>query len=242
MGEVAGRGDGAPGIAPAPSEAPGQPATDQALQEAEAALDRLLAEGDGGVRGRGALGAGTAKAGRGHNGLRAARGAGGPERRRGARRRRIWRSNRPGSARHDHRGPGSSASRRLRQLLQKPASPEAPVATAMRADRASGGRDQRGEMQAQPRAATETAALSLPPAPPIATDGDFCIQPAAVRGQADARGAWELFARDLGLALRGVEPIFESADTVNGVFYRGPDRAVRQTGGGGEPVRTAQAA
>ena len=73
----------------------------------------------------------------------------------------------------------------------------------------------------RPRAAaTETAALSPTQAPPIATDGDFRIQLAAVRGQADARRAWELFARDLGPALRGVEPIFERADTVNGVFYR----------------------
>ena len=87
----------------------------------------------------------------------------------------------------------------------------------MRPAGATSGAASRG---AQPRASTETAALSPPPAPPIATDGDFRIQLAAVRGQADARRAWELFARDLGPALRGVEPIFERADTVNGVFYR----------------------
>ncbi len=75
--------------------------------------------------------------------------------------------------------------------------------------------------EAQPRAAsTETAALSTTTAPPIASNGDFRIQLAAVRGQADARRAWELFARDLGPALSGIEPIFERAETVNGVFYR----------------------
>ena len=75
--------------------------------------------------------------------------------------------------------------------------------------------------EAQPRAAsTETAALSTTTAPPIASDGDFRIQLAAVRGQADARRAWELFVRDLGPVLAGIEPIFERADTANGVFYR----------------------
>src|SRR5690606_11227662 len=71
---------------------------------------------------------------------------------------------------------------------------------------------------------TETAALSAtePPAPriAIAPGGDFRIQLAAVRGEADARRAWQLVQNDLGPMLAGVEPIFERAETANGVFYR----------------------
>ena len=58
------------------------------------------------------------------------------------------------------------------------------------------------------------------PRVPIAVDGDFRIQLAAVRGEADARRAWQLFMGDLGPVLADVEPIFERADTANGVFYR----------------------
>jgi cell division septation protein DedD len=58
------------------------------------------------------------------------------------------------------------------------------------------------------------------PRVPITPDGDFRIQLAAVRGQADAQRAWQLFMADLGPVLAGVEPIFERADTANGVFYR----------------------
>jgi hypothetical protein len=75
-----------------------------------------------------------------------------------------------------------------------------------------------------PRESTEIAAVRAPEAPtprvPIAADGDFRIQLAAVRGEADARRAWQLFMGDLGPVLADVEPIFERADTANGVFYR----------------------
>ena len=75
-----------------------------------------------------------------------------------------------------------------------------------------------------PERSTETAALSgagppLAP-PPIVPDGDFRIQLAAVRGEDDARRAWNLFMVDLGPVLSRVEPIFERAETANGVFYR----------------------
>jgi hypothetical protein len=73
------------------------------------------------------------------------------------------------------------------------------------------------------RESTEVAAVRAPEAPPrvpIAADGDFRIQLAAVRGEADARRAWQLFMGDLGPVLADVEPIFERADTANGVFYR----------------------
>ena len=78
---------------------------------------------------------------------------------------------------------------------------------------------------AEPRgASTQTAATTVAQAaarrPPIAPGGDFRIQLAAVRGEADARRAWQLFMADLGPVLADVEPIFERAETANGVFYR----------------------
>jgi hypothetical protein len=56
--------------------------------------------------------------------------------------------------------------------------------------------------------------------PTVAADGEFRIQLAAVRGEADARRAWSLFMGDLGPVLSDIKPIFERADTANGVFYR----------------------
>jgi cell division septation protein DedD len=50
--------------------------------------------------------------------------------------------------------------------------------------------------------------------------GDYRIQLAAVRAEADARRAWDLFLVDLGPVLSGQKPIFERAETANGVFYR----------------------
>jgi cell division septation protein DedD len=57
---------------------------------------------------------------------------------------------------------------------------------------------------------TEVAALG----------GDYRIQLAAVRGEADARRAWDLFLVDLGPVLSGLQPFIERAETANGVFYR----------------------
>ena len=68
--------------------------------------------------------------------------------------------------------------------------------------------------------ATATPPQAPPPRVPISADGDFRIQLAAVRGEADAQRAWQLFMGDLGPVLADVEPIFERADTANGVFYR----------------------
>jgi cell division septation protein DedD len=68
---------------------------------------------------------------------------------------------------------------------------------------------------------TETAALAPPRTSlPIAPSGDYRIQLAAVRGEADARRAWDLFMGDLRPVLGEVAPIFERAETANGVFYR----------------------
>jgi cell division septation protein DedD len=53
-----------------------------------------------------------------------------------------------------------------------------------------------------------------------ALGGPFRIQLAAVRDEADARRAWDLFQVDLGPVLSGLEPYIERADTANGVFYR----------------------
>ena len=53
-----------------------------------------------------------------------------------------------------------------------------------------------------------------------ALDGPYRIQLAAVRDEADARRAWDLFQVDLGPVLSGLEPFIERADTANGVFYR----------------------
>ena len=48
----------------------------------------------------------------------------------------------------------------------------------------------------------------------------YRIQLAAVREEADARRAWNLFQSDLAETLSGLDPIIERADTANGIFYR----------------------
>ena len=53
-----------------------------------------------------------------------------------------------------------------------------------------------------------------------ALGGNYRIQLAAVRGESDARRAWDLFLIDLGPVLSGLQPFIERADTANGVFYR----------------------
>jgi hypothetical protein len=74
----------------------------------------------------------------------------------------------------------------------------------------------------QPPDAATRAAPTITPAPkgPVGGEGGYRIQLAAVRDQADARRAWDLFVVDLGPVLKGVKPFFERADTGNGVFYR----------------------
>jgi cell division septation protein DedD len=53
-----------------------------------------------------------------------------------------------------------------------------------------------------------------------ASDSGYRVQLAAVREQADARRAWDLFMLDLGPILSRYQPYFERADTTNGIFYR----------------------
>jgi SPOR domain len=223
-GEAAGGADGGTGDAAPPSDAPGQrashtapaqPPTDQSLQEAEAALDRLLAEVTAVSEGAGAPGASAARPAD-TNGTGAA--AAPPAREQGAD------AAPPGPAANPPATTTAAAAPPIPAAPPAPPQkPAAPATTTAPAGRTSVRVAVSGAASPDPRpraAATETAALSVTQAPPIASDGDFRIQLAAVRGQADARRAWELFARDLGPALRGIEPIFERADTVNGVFYR----------------------
>ncbi len=64
---------------------------------------------------------------------------------------------------------------------------------------------------------------TLEPAPNngvAALEGGYRIQLAAVRDEADARRAWDLYLVDLGPVLRGVQPFIERAETANGTFYR----------------------
>ena len=53
-----------------------------------------------------------------------------------------------------------------------------------------------------------------------ASDSGYRVQLAAVREQADARRAWDLFMLDLGPILSRYQPYFERANTANGIFYR----------------------
>ncbi|HEX6141343.1 MAG TPA: SPOR domain-containing protein [Geminicoccaceae bacterium] len=69
--------------------------------------------------------------------------------------------------------------------------------------------------------AVAPAARLAAPASDVALDGPhFRVQLAAVRNEADAQRAWDLFRADYGDVLAGVEPIFERGETTNGVFYR----------------------
>ena len=53
-----------------------------------------------------------------------------------------------------------------------------------------------------------------------ATEGRFRVQLAAVRDEADAQRAWDIFKQQIGPFVSGLEPFFERAETSNGVFYR----------------------
>jgi hypothetical protein len=72
-----------------------------------------------------------------------------------------------------------------------------------------------------PRPISEPALERAPERAEVAAlGGDYRIQLAAVRGEADARRAWDLFLADLGPVLSGLQSFIERADTANGVFYR----------------------
>ena len=50
--------------------------------------------------------------------------------------------------------------------------------------------------------------------------GRYRVQLAAVREEADAKRAWEIFQEQLGPLISGLQPFFERAETSNGIFYR----------------------
>jgi hypothetical protein len=197
-------GDGASDVgagADLPDSASLQPPTDESLEEAEAALDRLLAEVTALSEDTDAPGA-TAPAPAADEGTVELP----PDR---------------------EEGPTAAAADSERAAPpvppEKPAS-EAPATAAgtgteVRPAGAVTGARATGRQATD--GSTQTAALSAPRrSVPIAASGDYRIQLAAVRGEADARRAWDLFMGDLRPVLGDVAPIFERAETANGVFYR----------------------
>ena len=201
-----------------PDSASLQPATDESLQEAEAALDRLLAEVTGLSEGTGAPAAAAAAP---------AEAAAAPAADEGATEVPPEREESPASAPATTTAAAPTSSRAAPAAPPaKPAS-EAPAATAGTSTevRPAGALTGAPPSEAQaPARPTATAALSGAGAPisppPVVPNGEFRIQLAAVRGEGDARRAWDLFMVDLGPVLSTVEPIFERAETANGVFYR----------------------
>jgi SPOR domain len=197
--------------ADAPTAAAPQPATDESAQEAEAALDRLLAEVTGLSEGTDAP-AGAAAAPAAEQGATEVP---------------------PEPAESPAREPATTTAAAPAPGRAAPAAPPAKPATEAPPAPAGTSTEVRpagavtgapaSEAQA-PARPTATAALSGAGAPisppPVVPDGDFRIQLAAVRGEEDARRAWNLFMVDLEPVLSTVEPIFERAETANGVFYR----------------------
>ena len=197
--------------ADAPTAAAPQPATDESAQEAEAALDRLLAEVTGLSEGIDApAGAAAAPAAEQRATEVPPEPAESPARE-------------PATTTAAAPAPGRAAPA---APPAKPATeaPPAPAGTSTEV-RPAGAVTGAPASEAQaPAPPTATAALSGAGAPisppPVVPDGDFRIQLAAVRGEEDARRAWNLFMVDLEPVLSTVEPIFERAETANGVFYR----------------------
>lgn len=190
-----------------PQSAAPSPATAQSVREAEAALDRLLAEVTSSFETGG--GAGPSAATPPDDQARADQAAAG----------------RPAD-RQEGRAPAPQAAAAAPTPAPAPTTaaeqPPPPALPEVRPARAPAAPPARPAEPSERR--TETAALTPTEAPasrpPIAPDGDYRIQLAAVRGEADARRAWDLFMGDLGPVLAGMEPIFERAETANGVFYR----------------------
>jgi cell division septation protein DedD len=111
-------------------------------------------------------------------------------------------------------------------LTPRPAQPAPPPVTSATANPFT---RPGGEVTAiapdRPSSRPSAGATTAPIAPATngsvaALDGAYRIQLAAVRDEADARRAWDLFLVDLGSVLQGVQPFIERAETANGVFYR----------------------
>jgi SPOR domain len=213
-GAGAARAGALPSAGPAadiPDSASLQSPTDESLQEAEAALDRLLAEVTASAEDTDAPGA---------TGSEPAADQGTVELP-------------PDREESPTREPAKATAAAPRPERATPAAPpaappakpaaEAPAAVATSREvrpAAAVAAAPAADLRARERP-TETAALTGPRAPlPIAAGGDYRIQLAAVRGQSDAKRAWDLFMGDLRPVLGDVAPIFERAETANGVFYR----------------------
>jgi hypothetical protein len=214
-GDVAGSGVGTAALPAAPAaptqSAAAQPPSEASLREAEAALDRLLAEVTAMSENSDGSAAPAPAAARQQAGIEPPApppAAAAPE---------------PAPA------PAATAAAPAAPATPAPATPEPAPTPAETAPvvplpdvRPAGAPPAAPATPAAPSDATEVAAVD-PAAvlrPPIAPDGAYRIQLAAVRGQADAQRAWQMFMGDLGSVLAGIEPIFERAETANGVFYR----------------------
>ena len=194
-----------------PDSASPQPATAESLQEAETALDRLLAEVTALSEATDAPDAAAAAAAADQGATEVP-----PER-----------EESPASepATTTAAAPPSGRAAPPAPPAKPASAPPAATAGTSTEVRPAGALTSAPAVGAQaPARPTATAALSGTGAPisplPVAPDGQFRIQLAAVRGEADAQRAWNLFMADLGPVLSTVEPIFERAETANGVFYR----------------------
>ena len=113
-----------------------------------------------------------------------------------------------------------------REVAAASAAPDAATTETPPVRQASALRPPPARPEPAPRERSEPAPAAEPtPAPAQSTrlaaiDDRFRVQLAAVREEADARRAWDLFVVDLGPVLRDVQPFFERAETANGVFYR----------------------
>jgi SPOR domain len=217
-----------------PDSASLQSPTDESVQEAEAALDRLLAEVTASAEDTDAPGATGSEPAADQGTVKLP-----PDREESPTREPATATAaapRPGRATPAAPPPKPAAvatSREVRPAAEAPAAvatsrevrpaAEAPAAVATSSEvrpAAAVTAAPAADLRARERP-TETAALTGPRAPlPIAAGGDYRIQLAAVRGQSDAKRAWDLFMADLRPVLGEVAPIFERAETANGVFYR----------------------
>jgi hypothetical protein len=184
-----------------------QPADGAAMSEAEAALDRLLAEVAALSQGQGAAAPTQAES------AAAARPpqAEGPA---------------PAEAAPSAAAPAPSPAPTPPQVAAEPPAPaETPDRAASQEVREARALDAPPEVAPAPppvaeAPATEPPAARQPPRQVAAVEDRYRVQLAAVRGEADAHRAWDLFMADLGDVLQDVQPFFERAETANGIFYR----------------------
>jgi cell division septation protein DedD len=204
--DAAPRADGAAGAAPGAPTA--QPAGSAAMAEAEAALDRLLAEVTALSEEQGAPGR-----------------AGSPPPAESPPLAQTSPTTTPEAA---AAAPTAAASPVTPEAKDEtPAATGAPDTAASESEeiRQASALSAPPEVETAPRQPVEEAPATRPAAPQerrqlAAIEDRYRVQLAAVRGEADARRAWNLFLADLGDVLGDVQPFFERAETANGIFYR----------------------